>query len=74
VPVPPHVLTGMSAPMVGRARDAIVFTAPQSGSVTDEHFRDRVWLPGGDGRVNYRSRMGSQAVCRLCLAVSARYR
>jgi len=45
VPVPAHVLEGMSALMAGRARDALVFTAPQGGPVTDEHFRDRVWYP-----------------------------
>lgn len=45
VPVPPHVLEGMSVLMAGRARNALVFTAPQGGPVTDEHFRDRVWYP-----------------------------
>jgi integrase len=45
VPVPPHVLEGKSALMAGRARDALVFTAPAGGPVTDEHFRDRVWYP-----------------------------
>jgi hypothetical protein len=45
VPVPPHVLEGMSVLMAGRVRDAIVFSAPQGGPVTDEHFRDRVWYP-----------------------------
>ena len=45
VPVPPDTLEGMSVLMVGRARDAIVFTAPEGGPVTDDHFRDRVWYP-----------------------------
>lgn len=31
--------------MAGRPRDALVFTAPHSGPVTDEHFRNRVWYP-----------------------------
>jgi hypothetical protein len=29
----------------GRPRDALVFTAPQGGTVTDGHFRNRVWYP-----------------------------
>ncbi len=45
VPVPPHVLEGMSALMAGRPRDALVFTAAEGGPVTDEHFRNRVWYP-----------------------------
>jgi integrase len=45
VPVPPHVMEGMSAAMAGRPRDSLVFTAPEGGPVTDEHFRDRVWYP-----------------------------
>ena len=45
VPVPPHTIEGMSVLMAGRARDALVFTAPQGGPVTDEHFRDRIWYP-----------------------------
>jgi len=35
----------MSLLMVGRPRDALVFTAPQGGPVTDGHFRNRVWYP-----------------------------
>jgi len=31
--------------MTGRPRDALVFTAPNGGPVTDEHFRNRVWYP-----------------------------
>jgi site-specific recombinase XerD len=31
--------------VIGRPRDALVFTAPQGGPVTDEQFRDRVWYP-----------------------------
>ena len=45
VPVPPAILGGMSALMAGRGRDALVFTAPEGGPVTDGHFRDRVWYP-----------------------------
>jgi len=35
----------MSALMAGRPRDALVFTAPMGGPVTDAHFRNRVWNP-----------------------------
>jgi site-specific recombinase XerD len=35
----------MSVLMAGRPRDALVFTAPQGGPVTDGHFRNRVWYP-----------------------------
>jgi integrase len=45
VPVPPHILEDMSVLMAGRPRDALVFTAPHGGPVTDEHFRNRVWYP-----------------------------
>jgi integrase len=45
VPVPAHILEGMSVLMAGRPRDALVFTAPHGGPVTDEHFRNRVWYP-----------------------------
>jgi integrase len=45
VPVPPQTLESMSGLMIGRARDALVFTAPHGGPVTDEHFRNRVWYP-----------------------------
>jgi integrase len=45
VPVPAATMEGMSVLMAGRPRDALVFTAPQGGPVTDEHFRDRVWYP-----------------------------
>lgn len=45
VPVPPRPLEGMSLLMAGRARDALVFTAPKGGPVTDGHFRNRVWYP-----------------------------
>ena len=43
VPVPPHIMEGMSVLMSGRPRDALVFTAPEGGPVTDGHFRNRVW-------------------------------
>jgi integrase len=45
VPVPPRTIEGMSVLMAGRPRDALVFTAPEGGPVTDEHFRNRVWYP-----------------------------
>jgi integrase len=45
VPVPPHTIEGMSVLMAGRPRDALMFTAPEGGPVTDEHFRNRVWYP-----------------------------
>ncbi len=38
-------MEGMSVLMAGRPRDALVFTAPEGGPVTDEHFRDRIWYP-----------------------------
>ena len=45
VPVPPDIMTGMSACLTGRPRDALVFTAPEGGPVDDGNFRDRVWYP-----------------------------
>lgn len=45
VPVPGYIMEGMSALMAGRSRDALVFTAPLGGPVTDGHFRNRVWYP-----------------------------
>jgi integrase len=45
VPAPPGTLERMSVLMTGRPRDALVFTAPQGGPLTDEHFRNRVWYP-----------------------------
>jgi integrase len=45
VPVPAHILEGLSALMAGRPRDALVFTAPEGGPVDDGNFRDRVWYP-----------------------------
>jgi integrase len=45
VPVPADILEGMSVLMGGRPRDALVFTAPEGGLVTDGHFRNRVWYP-----------------------------
>ena len=50
VPVPAHILEGMSALMAGRPRDALVFTAPEGGPVDDGNFRDRVLVPGRGGR------------------------
>ena len=45
VPVPARIMEGMSVLMTGRPRDALVFTAPEGGPVTDGHFRNRVWYP-----------------------------
>jgi integrase len=45
VPVPAHILEGMSALMTDRPRDALVFTAPEGGPVDDGNFRDRIWYP-----------------------------
>jgi integrase len=45
VPVQAHVLEGMSVLMTARPRDALVFTAPEGGPVSDGHFRNRVWYP-----------------------------
>jgi integrase len=45
VPVPARILEGMSVLMTGRPRDALVFTAPEGGPVSDGHFRNRVWYP-----------------------------
>ena len=45
VPVPPHIMEGMSALMTGRPRDALVFTAPEGGPVDDGNSRDRIWYP-----------------------------
>jgi site-specific recombinase XerD len=47
-PIPPDILEGMSVLMTGRPRDALVFTAPEGGPVTDGHFRNRVWYPAVD--------------------------
>jgi integrase len=45
VPVQAHILGGMAALMAGRPRNALVFSAPGGGPVTDGHFRNRVWYP-----------------------------
>jgi integrase len=45
VPVPAHIIEGMSALMAGRPRDALVLTAPEGGPVDDGNFRDRIWYP-----------------------------
>jgi integrase len=49
VPVPAGTLEGMAALMAGRPREALVFTAPGGGPVTDGHFRERVWCPAVAG-------------------------
>jgi integrase len=45
VPVQAHILEGMSMLMAGRPRNALVFTAPEGGPVSDGHFRNRVLYP-----------------------------
>jgi integrase len=45
VPVPPAIMTAMSALMTGRPMNSLVFTAPGGGPVDDGNFRDRVWYP-----------------------------
>jgi integrase len=45
VPVPAHVLDGMSALMAGRPRESLVFTAPEGGPVSDGLSRNRAWDP-----------------------------
>jgi integrase len=45
VPIPADLLQAMSVLMAGRARVALLFTAPEGGPVTDGHFRNRVWYP-----------------------------
>ena len=51
VPVPPRTMEGMSVLMAGRPREALVFTAPEGGPVTDGHFRNRVWYPAVEAGV-----------------------
>lgn len=45
VPVPEFVVDGMSASMTGKARDSLVFTAPEGGPISDVNFRTRIWYP-----------------------------
>jgi integrase len=45
VPVPPVTLEGMSVLMAGRERDALVFTAPEGGPISDRNFANRIWFP-----------------------------
>jgi integrase len=46
VPVPEFVMEGMSACMAGRARNSLVFTAPEGGPINEANFRMRIWNPG----------------------------
>jgi hypothetical protein len=48
VPVPEFVMDGMSACMTGRARDALLFTAPEGGPINDANLRTR--SPGMSAR------------------------
>jgi integrase len=59
VPIPAHLLEDMSVLMAGRARDSLVFTAPEGGPVTDAHFRNRVWYPAVQAAGSAVSRRGS---------------
>lgn len=45
VPVPPHVLEGMSRLMQGRARDSHVFVGVRGAPMTDDRFSRTVWHP-----------------------------
>lgn len=45
VPVPERTLEAMSTLMVGRPRDALVFTGDRGGPVDETHFRTRIWYP-----------------------------
>jgi integrase len=45
VPLPPHILEGMSRLMVGRPRGAPLFAAPGGGRLNESNFRTRVWGP-----------------------------
>jgi integrase len=64
VPVPAHILEGMSALMAGRPRDVLMFTAPEGGPVDDGNFRDRVWYPAVQAAGIRRFRRGSCATLR----------
>jgi integrase len=45
VPVPGFIMDGMSACMTGKARNALVFTAPEGGPLSDANVRTRIWYP-----------------------------
>jgi len=45
VPMPAWLTPRASTLMVGRPRDALVFTAARGGPINDSHFRHRVWVP-----------------------------
>jgi integrase len=49
VPVPGFIVDGMAACMTGRARDPLVFAAPEGGPMSDANFRARIWYPGITG-------------------------
>lgn len=61
VPVPPHILEGMSALMAGSPPDALVFTAAEGSPVDNGNFRDRIWYPADGQRASAVSRPGSCA-------------
>lgn len=44
-PVPSWLMPKLSALMIGRPRDAAVFTAPAGGLINDSDFRHRIWYP-----------------------------
>lgn len=43
VPIPAHLLDALAPLVVGHPPDALVFTAPEGGAMTDVSFRNRVW-------------------------------
>lgn len=45
VPAPPHLVTAMSGLMVGRPRDALVFTSHRGYRIGDSTFRQKTWNP-----------------------------
>lgn len=45
VPIPAHLLDALAPLVLGHPADALVFTAPEGGAMTDVAFRNRVWAP-----------------------------
>lgn len=54
VPIPAHLIEPMSALLVGRPRDALVFTSPTGKQLDTHGWRRRVWIPAlEDAKVPY---------------------
>jgi len=54
-PLPPDLLGAMSALMVGRPREALIFAGPEGGPLDESNFRRRVWAPAlARAKVPYR--------------------